>query len=67
VIVGDERLVGTGKFFYGHEIMRALNEAVLVLAVEDDGTLSTQRAFGANPAQRVRRGDRLTVAARIWA
>jgi hypothetical protein len=60
VRIGKDRLVGTGKFYFGTEIMRALNESVLVAAVED-GLLVTHRGYGANPAQRVRRGDVLTI------
>lgn len=63
VRVGEDRLEGTGKFFYGREIMRATNEAVLVRSVRSDGVCVIQRAFGASPAQRIRHGDKLLIIA----
>lgn len=63
VRVGEDRLVGTGKFFYGREEMRALNESVRVTEVRDDRRLVLQRGVGANPPQRIRRGDRLLIIA----
>ncbi|MCR4338821.1 MAG: hypothetical protein NUW01_02925 [Gemmatimonadaceae bacterium] len=61
VRVGEERLVGTGKFYYGREYMVSLNEAVLVLDKTDQGVLIVRRGEGVNPAQRVRRGDKLSI------
>lgn len=61
VRIGVDRLVGTGKFYYRREYTLALNEAVQVQEVRDDGVLIIKRGVDLRPAQPIKRGDMLYI------